>query len=53
MQLKNVPNLRSVEFAFRDYSAGQLDQIKHALPHCKISDGRSTEAPMVIFAPLH
>ena len=53
MQLNKVPDLRSVEFAFHDYSAGQVDQIKRALGSCKVIDGRRSAEPMVIFAPLH
>jgi len=54
MRFKSMPHLKHLQVAFKDYDAGQLDQVKKALaPQCKLVDGRDAEKPMVIFSPLH
>jgi hypothetical protein len=53
MKLKKSPSLTQIEFAYRDYPAGQLDQIKRALAPCKVVDGHSSNVPLEVFSPLH
>jgi Leucine-rich repeat (LRR) protein len=54
MQLKKLPELRQVMFGFNDYTLGQVDQIKRAMPaQCKVVDGRKSKVPLEMFSPLH
>jgi hypothetical protein len=54
MQLKKLPELHKITLGYRDYTLGQLDQIKRALPaQCKVVDGYRSNVPLEVFSPLH
>ncbi|MBS1991040.1 MAG: hypothetical protein JSS83_11010 [Cyanobacteria bacterium SZAS LIN-3] len=54
MRLKALPRLKHLQIAFKDYRPEEVERLKKALaPDCTLVDGRDSEKPMVIFAPLH
>jgi hypothetical protein len=53
MQLKKMSCLVRLSIAYRDYTMGQIDQLKQAMPKCKVVDGLQSQVPIEVFSPLH